>query len=248
MSKPRIAALLTYRGEVLRDATWPAILDGDTFRQVQVAMDRRRPAQTVSNARKYLLSGLALCGAEGCGKPMQVAYQARDVRGYKCLAGHVGRNMKHLDEYVRQEVVAFAAEHPMRVSDWHDPEQSAIADRVQALEARKTEAALQFADGSLPADMLKTVGSSLQSQIDALRQHQDHTAAVDFDVARWVAFDFGDVWDDLPLSEKRTAIVMYVKTLIVLPAKRMGSGFDPASVEITFRDPERMTLRGMVER
>jgi len=247
MSKPRIAALLTYRGEELRDATWPPILDVETFRHVQVAMDARRPAQTVSNARKYLLSGLALCGAEGCGKPMQVAYQARDVRGYKCLSGHIGRNMKHLDEYVRQEVVAFAAEHPIQVNDWLSAEQFAISNRLLALEARKTDAALQFADGSIPADVLRTVANSIQQQIDALREQQDHAAAIDFDMARWVAFDFGDVWDDLPLVEKRLAIAMYVKTLVVLPAKRMGSGFDPASVEITFRDPECTILTGNVE-
>lgn len=247
ISKPRIAGLLTYLGDIQGDATWPAILDLDTFRRVQVAMDRRRPVNTVSNARKYLLSGIARCGAAGCGKPMQIAYQARGVLGYKCLSGHVGRNMKHLDEHVRQEVIAFAAEHPVRVSDWQSPEQADVAARLEALERRKVEAANQFADGSLPADMLRVIGTSLQSQIDALQQQRGSSAAIDFDLARWVAFDFSNCWDDLPLIEKRTAIVMYVKRLVVNPAKRMGAGFDPASVEITFRDPERMSLRGVVE-
>lgn len=247
ISKPRIAGLLTYRGDVQGEAAWPAILDVDTFRRLQVAMDRRRPANSMSNARKYLLSGIALCGADGCGKPMQVAYHPRGVLGYKCVSGHVGRNMKHLDEYLRQEVTAFAAEHPVRVSEWQSPEGADIAARLEALERRKIDAANQFADGSLPADMLRVIGNSLQTQIDALQQEQDDSAAVDFDLARWVAFDFSNCWDGLPLVEKRTAIAMYVTRLVVNPAKRKGAGFDPASIDITFRDPDRMAFRAVVE-
>jgi site-specific DNA recombinase len=247
ISKPRIAGLLTYRGEVLGEGAWPPILDQETFRLVQVALDRRRPTRVVTNARKHLLSGLVVCGVDGCGLPMQIAHQSAGVLGYKCPLAHVTRNQALLDAHVVAEVIAYAADHPVRVTSWQDPAQAALADQVAVLEARKADAADQFADGSIPADVLRRVIARIQSDLDALKAQQGTSAAVAFDTTRWVAFDLSDGWAGLSLHEKRAALLMYAERIAVHPAKARGRGFDPSSIEMRFRDPERMTFRGIVE-
>lgn len=247
VSKPRIAGLLTYQGKVLGRGTWPPILDEGTFERVLVALDRRRPTTRVTNARKHLLSGLVVCGVDGCDLPVQIAHQSSGVLGYKCPRAHLARNQRHLDAHVRQEVIRYAAEHPIRVGDWQDPEQAALSAQIAALEARKAEAADQFVDGTLPPDMLRRIGSRLQAEIDALQERQVTGAAVAFDV-EWVALDLADAWDDMPLHQQRAAILLYAQRIALLPVKARGRGFDPSSVEIVFRGTNRVRWTGIVER
>jgi site-specific DNA recombinase len=45
LERPRLAGLLTYRGEVVGPGQWEPILDQETFRRVQVALSQRRPHQ-----------------------------------------------------------------------------------------------------------------------------------------------------------------------------------------------------------
>jgi hypothetical protein len=52
------------------------------------------------------------------------------------------------------------------------------------------------------------------------------------------AADIETVWDDLPLSHQRL-VVDHLVTVRILPATRRGSGFDPASVDITWNDVTR---------
>lgn len=49
------------------------------------------------------------------------------------------------------------------------------------------------------------------------------------------AADIENVWDELPLSHQRL-VVDHLVTVRILPATRRGSGFDPASVDITWKD------------
>lgn len=233
VSKPKIAGLLTYRGKVIGAAAWEPILDPETFERLRVALDGRRPSRRVTNARKHLLSGLVVCGLEGCGLPVQIAHQSHGVLGYKCPEAHVTRSQQHLDAHIRREVIEYAAEHPIHVGDWQDPEQAALAGKIARLEARKVDAVDQFTDGSLPGDMLRRIGTRLQAEIDALQEQQHSSAAVAFDV-EWVALDLADGWDSMPLHQQRAAILLYAERITLHPVKGAAAASNPPRSKSSF--------------
>lgn len=249
LTKPRLCGRVVHRGEVVPnvEGAWPAILDEDTFDRLQVAVAaRRRKSERWTNQRRHLLSGLLHCAV--CDATMRAYRQHRGVWAYRCVGdGCVSRNLAAVDEHVTSELIAFAREHLVRVTEWDDREGDEIATRIAELEARQNEAAEQFADGSLPANMLRTIGDRLQQQIDELREQQVQRQAETVD-RPWVQFDLGASWDGLSLDEKRDAIRLYVRRVVVHRAKAMGPGFDPSTVTIEFRDPEQLEVRGVTDR
>ncbi|NUP03555.1 MAG: recombinase family protein [Nonomuraea sp.] len=59
VTKPAVAGLLVYRGEVVGSAPWPAILDRDTWQQVCDELSNRTPRG--DNTLRHWLSGVLVC-------------------------------------------------------------------------------------------------------------------------------------------------------------------------------------------
>lgn len=59
VTKPAVAGLLTYKGEIVGPAPWPAILDQATWQQVVDELSNRTPRG--DNTLKYWLSGILIC-------------------------------------------------------------------------------------------------------------------------------------------------------------------------------------------
>jgi site-specific DNA recombinase len=65
---PRNAALRAYRGEVVGQASWPAIVSEQVWRGVRTTLTdgaRLRPGAGFTTGRKRLLSGIAVCSERG---------------------------------------------------------------------------------------------------------------------------------------------------------------------------------------
>src|SRR5690606_25692418 len=72
LSNPKIAGRIAYRGEDVGEGNWPALVDVETWRAVRTIMsDPRRNPRPGSRARKYLLTGIALCGK--CTEPVRLS-------------------------------------------------------------------------------------------------------------------------------------------------------------------------------
>lgn len=67
LTKPAVAGLLVYRGEVVGDAPWPAILERGTWEQVCLELSSRTPRS--SNQLRFWLSGILLCSK--CNAPLR---------------------------------------------------------------------------------------------------------------------------------------------------------------------------------
>lgn len=66
LRSPRIAGMRLFRGEVVGDATWPAIIDRDQWEALQPLLGDR--SRGISNQLQRWLTGLLICGL--CEKPL----------------------------------------------------------------------------------------------------------------------------------------------------------------------------------
>jgi DNA invertase Pin-like site-specific DNA recombinase len=87
LSSARITGLRVFRGEVIGEAAWPAILDRATWEQVQVKLKDRRSLQGEKNALVRWLSGILQCGL--CGHDL-VGWWAGSEPRYWCATPRGG--------------------------------------------------------------------------------------------------------------------------------------------------------------
>jgi DNA invertase Pin-like site-specific DNA recombinase len=87
ITKPRVAGLREYRGEVIGEAEWPAILDRDTWERVRMILAKR--AEGHSTAARYWLRGVLLCSR--CGHGLAGAQQGHGrTHRYWCATSEGG--------------------------------------------------------------------------------------------------------------------------------------------------------------
>ena len=238
MSKPRLAGLLTYKGEVLGPGAWRPVLTAAEFQQVQIALQQRRPHKAASNSRRWLLSGIATCSQPDCGKGLQVANQGPGVKGYKCPTGrHVTRSMKHLDRHVTEAFLDHLEDLHGKAYEYAE-EGHEVEDEIGRVTVRLAEAADMFADGSMTGEQFQRITATLRGRLaDLERQRPSQVGPPPPVLADHQHRDEARAeWQDLTLSQQRFLLSAHLSALIVHPTKaRGGNVFDPSTVEIIWK-------------
>ena len=230
LSKPAVAGLASYRGE-LRPAPWPAILDRDQWERLTGLFDSRKTG--TSPEPRWLLSGYATCGP--CGAVVKCTGSAAR-RAYTCTAhGHVRRAAAAVDKYVAFHVIERMSRDDADVVLLPPPRPDVNARALRA-EAKRLDAKAkrltamftddvitdaQFASGTKDIRArLATIAAQLtaSSQPDPLPEFRKGEPA-------------DEVWEAMSLPRRR-AVVRELMTVTILPAARKGSGFDEDSVRI----------------
>lgn len=242
--RPRNAALVTHEGKVIGPGQWPAIVEPDEFHALVALLgdpERRRSATT---ERKYLGSGLYVCGK--CGKTMltasQVGASKLDRRKtYRCSGGaHLGRIADRLDEYVTELVIARLSREDAAIA-LGGPAVDAAALQTQrtGIQARLDELAALFADGSIDGSQLRRGSESLRSQLDGIDQRLAEARAsstlADLVLA---GDDLRTVWGGLSV-DVQAKVVDVLMTVTILPSPRGrqpgGDYFNPEYIRIEWK-------------
>ena len=241
--RPRNAGLRVHRGEVIGRGTWQPILDDETYHQVVAVLTNpnRREFGATKGAPRYLLSGIALCGV--CGERVHTGHTSRR-RGqisviYRCsVRTCVSRRQVYVDDFVTRVVLARLsrpdARHLLVEPDDTDHARKA-AERAAELEQRLQDAAEAYAAGTITLAQLTRINATLRPKLE-MAQAEAATPARSHVLGELVeAADPAEVWEALPLDRQR-AVVNLLMTVRILPAKtRGGRGFDPETVEITWK-------------
>jgi len=225
LKRPRNAGLSQHQGEPIAKAKWPAILDEETWRGVCAVLGDPDRNTTTSRARKWLLSGLAVCGV--CGEPVHstvAVWGDRRVPSYICPANHVRRQAEKLNEYVEMIVVERLSRPDSR--ELLAPDQTgdvaALLAQDAGLRARLDELGRLFGDGVIDA-------LQIASGTARIRENREQVTAalaaanrdnVLVDVVE--ASDVAEAWNALDLSRKRAAIDVLL-TVTILRTKRGGT-------------------------
>lgn len=233
---PRYAGLMPDR---VSAASWKPMVSREDWENASAMISGRAamlaPGHT---ARKYLLSGIARCGAPGCGRTMQVLTAYTKSTGqfiparYGCLhpdCRKVFRNLELLDTYVTVRTVAKLGDPrnpPGRI-----PSSPGLAAELRALAEERAGIEADIIDHAKgPRHLLLGRLESVDKRLAQLRELTAADAA-----ARLIAGHAGITekeFNALPLSVRR-ALVAACFRITVLPASKRGPGFRTEDVRLT---------------
>lgn len=243
--RPRNYGASTYRGEVVKEGAWAAIVDETTWRSVRAILSDPARRLSTSNVGRWLLPGLARCGkCEADGRTSIMRSGTSKLRGgkyaiYKCQTGmHLARRADLADEYVSAVIV-----ERLRRPDAADLLRSApgvdrneLQGEARGLRAQLTEAAGLYAEGVLTAAQLRTTTERLRERLAAVE-----TRMVDPSQSRALVAlvgtpgDVQRAWEALDWKGRREVLdaLMTVTVLPVPPG--VARRFSPEFIRIDWK-------------
>lgn len=234
VKRERNAGLRVHHGEIIGTGSWEPIFDRGVYDQLLAVLNDPQRRTSVSSAAAHLLSGIARCGV--CGQPIRASIN-KTVPSYTCQASRcVSRNRRDVDDLVAGVIVERLARPDVAdllTPDRSDERRIAVAE-AEALRARLDRAADDYADGKVDARQLERITARLRPQITAAELRA--RVVDDSPLLNGIAGrrDAAEVWDTLSLTRRR-AIVDLLLTVRILRTQPGARVFDPAAIEITWR-------------
>jgi site-specific DNA recombinase len=230
VTSPTYAARRVHRGEVVGDATWPALVDDDTHTRALAAVEAMTErAPRVDRTVKHLLSGIARCGE--CEGPM-VRHMNRGYASYLCkLCWRVARRQPPVDELVVERLMHVLAELHDNPPPATDERATAAEDQAEALRRRLGTFVDQAVDGSLSAASLAKVEARLLPQIQEAEQLSRELRRP----AVLSGYDFSDpaaLWAGLDITDKRLITAAALDITILRAEGKGRHAFDEEKIVI----------------
>jgi DNA invertase Pin-like site-specific DNA recombinase len=226
LKSARIAGWREHKGELITEATWPAIIDLDTHKQlVAVLADEQRRTQR-GTARKHLLPGFLYCGKPGCESRMYHHPGASGARSraksYICIkSAHLRIDAATTDaiiiEAVLSRVESKDLEEALSASDDTNERVRALVQERTRSTRRLTQTRKDWADGLIDrADWLaikkriEVRSEQIQREIDTLKSGS-------------ALKNFGDLsqvrraWESWGLDQRRALLNAVIDKITVAP-------------------------------
>ncbi|GAA4562417.1 recombinase family protein [Micromonospora coerulea] len=244
--RARNAGLREHRGEVVGPAAWSPLVDEDRWRALVSVLTHPGRRTQWSSARRWLLSGLALCGV--CGSPVR-ATLLNSTRGgvpsYTCKATKcVVRNAAEVDQYVgvvvverlsRPNVVDLLAASGRADAGALQLDASALRERLDGLAAA-------YADGAIDVRQLREGSERLRARLAEVEEQMATAGRGDALAGLVGATDPAVAWDALDLHRRRAV----VDTLMTVTINRTRKGrppgwtpgssyFDPSTIDVAWK-------------
>lgn len=246
--RPRNAGLMEHRGEVLGAASWPALVPEDRWRAVVAAIQQPGRRTNWSSARRWLLSGIALCGV--CGETCFVS-QVGGGRGrrkllpaYTCESRHVARIAVEVERLVEGAAVARLQRPDFAELVVINAGPATVDAHATALElrARLDSLAASYGDGDIDARQLKAGTTRLRARLKEAEGVMAKSAQGSVLTGMLGVENVELHWAGLDLDRRRAIIDSLMEVTIMRTAKGRPRGwmpgssyFNPESVRIAWR-------------
>jgi DNA invertase Pin-like site-specific DNA recombinase len=250
LQSPRIAGLREYDGQLL-PAPCASIIDADEYHMVCARLDAN--AQAGRRApRRFLLTGIATCGCEECGKPLvgktirRWPAEETDPK-YVCVkerdgCGRLAVLAVPVEDRVKKALFDFvdSPDFGSRL-DRSDGQPAELHDQLEAIERRMDELATTYGAGEITKREWIAARTPLESKLKALREAsarrtEDQARSTVLD--RWKDGDrsLAADWPSLRLDQQRAIVAAAFKAVVIAPADRHGARlFDSRRVTIERR-------------
>lgn len=225
---PRNAGLSTYKTEVVGKGTWPAIIEEATWDATRVLLTDPGRRKTVNAPKRTrLLSGLVLCGVEGCTETVKASARNYDgVRTYVCRAGkHMSRQAEPLEAYVRERMIARLDAPNARdlLEDTDAPDTALVRSEVVGMRQRLETLAVEYANGNIGRPALVAGTRTLNASIEVAERQLVRDSEV---MLMPLIHRAHEAWDGLDLHRQR-AVINALCTITVFPLGKGNREHDP---------------------
>ena len=238
----RIAGLRDHHGVPAGPAAWPAIITLEQHQQILAIMKsnqrtgRRAP-------RRYLLSGLLVCGK--CGNRLFSAAR-QDRRRYVCLSGpdHGGCGKLTVVAPPLEQLIAAAVLLQLDTPEMADmlagraaadERHGTLIAEITAAQSRLTELAEMFGAGEISRMELLTARKVAEKRMVDAQQQLDQitgTHALDGLVGNGVALT--ESWDTLNLDRQHAIVRAVLEVATIMPGQLGSRTLDPSRVVPTW--------------
>ncbi len=231
---PRVVGRVTYNGEDM-GTRGPVILDADTYDRLSALLRDPRRKNAPSTAVKHLLSGIALCGRDGCdlNAMLFTTNGAEKTPVYRCRKCYMTRHRDRVDELVVGTLIARLSRPDAARLLSPDVDVSALRQKATALRNRRDGLAALLADGLLSAESVRVQAKKLGAQIDGLEREIGAAEGSSPLLGVVGAEDVAERLAALPLLTVRE-IVRALCDVVILPAGK-GVRWSPEQVRIEWR-------------
>lgn len=226
-----------WRDNIVRDehgepvmGQWTPIIDADLWWRVQQRLDKpdRKTNHTGKTVRSHLGAGMYLCPE--CGKTLVTHGQS-----YRC-AGHVMRTSSHVDEAVREVIIArlSRADAQGLLPAKNNPEVTRLDEEVTTRKGRIRRAEDDYANEIIEGRDLKRIRDAERGEIEKLEARRARLTAGDRASGVFAAEDPAAVFAEADIATQRT-VIDALCSVTLLPHPRGKRGFDPKSVVIDWK-------------
>lgn len=232
-----------YHADPIAAGCWPAVVSEQTWRQTLRILQNPGRLTSTGNRPRYLLSGIALCGWDGCGEHVYTSHH-HGIRTLRCRTRrHVNRRADYIEAFVVEALMA-----RLRRPDARDlfpgPAGSTVdldAVRAEAIELRAELRAIgdDLGAGRVSRELAYAADAQIRARLSDLDEQIAAAGRVDVVAPLRAADDPEEVWDGgYPLETQREVLrrVMRVTVLPGRPGQDGGLRFHPDSVAIDWHE------------
>lgn len=238
---PRIVGDRSHHGLVVGTGVIPALLARDTWDRVRAVLSARNGPAGARVVRRHVLTGLAVCGR--CYAKLVARPDARGTTRYCCMAvrgcGGLVVAAKYLEPLVvealmqRLDSPAFRAALEARAGrNGTSVDLAALRGDEDALAEASED---YYVRRTLPKPEYQRVREALERRIEAARRKLA-AASSTAGLARVTGMDVRSEWERRPVAWRHELAALFVARVIVNPAPRRGTRFDPKRVDVEWRD------------
>ncbi|WP_071287719.1 recombinase family protein [Mycolicibacterium llatzerense] len=222
---PRYIGKRSYKGDVVGDAEWPAIVDENTFATVRAILTEPGRWKNPSRERTGMLTGILMCGK--CGGTMKSGYNLNHT--YKCRNGDMSRRREPIDRLVDKLIMRFLASPEAKELEI-DPARDDIFElrtEEKALLAKMEKLGSDYAEGFLNGRQVQIATERIEADLDDIRSKMVSTTRVEVFHG---LIGHPEKWPDAELDRKRS-LIKETLALTLLPSEARGVHFRPEHLQ-----------------
>jgi site-specific DNA recombinase len=238
----RIAGLRYYQGELMGEATWPAIIDRTQHERLRAILGDPRRRTSSPTARSYLLTGFLHCGR--CGEPLVAARRPDGVRTYACRSQKRGEGCGGV-RVVAEPLEALIVEAVLQRLD--SPQLAKIRSKASKADTsgklvrqlRADEASLEqlvhdhYVDRRIGRSDFVAAHDALMQRIDeARRSFAEQASAGVVSALPGAGKRLRADWEGADLDRRRSIIGAITETITINPVGKGHWKFTPDRVDV----------------
>lgn len=221
---------------------WPAIVAEDTWRAAKHILEDDSRRLSPGPGRRWLLSGLALCGVCDDGTTVTIGSRGKTDRAqpvYRCRrTKHLARFALPIDDLVERRVIDRLSRPDAAelLVNQESPDLGELRAQALTLRGRIDALAAEFADddNASPREF-REASERLRARLAEVEARMTHPQRSLVLVDLVLAEDPAEAWQRMTLDRQR-AVVSELVTVTLLRGRTGRVPFDPATVRIVPRE------------